>query len=281
MDARVRQRRRHRRPPDSPERPPIHGDRRDARRRSISATSEELWIPAALTAQDKVTFDGHSWTVLARLKPGVAIDAARAQMFAQAVQLEKEQPQTNAERRATVIDFMQIFVGDVRQRLYVLLGAVALVLLIACGNVANLLLARGAVRSTELAVRAAMGAGRGRLIRQLFTESLLLAGIGTLAGLVLAYAALGALIALSPPNVPRLEQARIDGVTLAFAAIVALVSSLVFGLVPPGAPRRRRRRMRCAAAAAAAWAHHAIGCAACSSRRKWRSRCCCWSDPDC
>jgi putative ABC transport system permease protein len=198
----------------------------------LTSTSEELWIPAALTSQDKATFDGHSWTVLARLKPGVAIEAARAQMLTLAVQLEKEQPQRNAERRTAVIDFTEIFVGDVRQRLYVLLGAVALVLLIACGNVANLLLARGAVRSTELAVRAAMGAGRGRLIRQLFTESLLLAGIGTIAGLVLAYVALGALIALSPPNVPRLEQARIDGATLAFAALVALTSSIAFGLVP-------------------------------------------------
>lgn len=198
----------------------------------LTATSEELWIPAALTAQDKVTFDGHSWTVLARLKPGVAIEAARAHMLTLAAQLEKEQPQTNAERRTAVLDFTEIFVGDVRQRLFVLLGAVALVLLIACGNVANLLLARGAVRSTELAVRAAMGAGRGRLIRQLFTESLLLAGVGTIAGLVLAYAALGALVALSPPNVPRLEQARIDGVTLAFAAAVAFASSIVFGLVP-------------------------------------------------
>jgi putative ABC transport system permease protein len=198
----------------------------------LTATSEELWIPTAFTAQDKVTFDGHSWTVLARLKPGVTIEAARAQMLALSAQLEKEQPEVNAERRSEVVDFMEIFVGDVRQRLYVLLGAVALVLLIACGNVANLLLARGAVRSTELAVRAAMGAGRGRLMRQLFTESVLLAGVGTLAGLALAYVALGALISLSPPNVPRLEQARIDGVTLAFAAFVALASSVVFGLVP-------------------------------------------------
>ena len=164
----------------------------------LTANSEELWSPAALTAEEKVTFDNHRWTVLARLKPGVTIDAARAHMIALTTQLEKEQPLRNAERRAAVIDFTEIFVGDVRQRLYVLLGAVALVLLIACGNVANLLLARGAVRSTELAVRAAMGAGRGRLIRQLFTESLLLAGIGTIVGLVLAYAALRATDRVQP-----------------------------------------------------------------------------------
>ena len=189
----------------------------------LTATSEELWSPAALTAEEKVTFDNHSWTVLARLKPGVDDrGGARAHGRARPRSSKRSSPQSNAERRATVIDFTEIFVGDVRQRLYVLLGAVALVLLIACGNVANLLLARGAVRSTELAVRAAMGAGRGRLIRQLFTESLLLAGIGTIVGLALAYAALRALIALSPPNVPRLEQARIDGATLAFAALVAL-----------------------------------------------------------
>ena len=198
----------------------------------LTANSEELWIPAALTAEDKRTFDNHTWTVLARLKPGVSIDAARANMLALTVQLEKEEPQRNAERRSTVLDFTEIFVGDVRQRLYLLLGAVGLVLLIACGNIANLLLAQGAVRSTELAVRAAMGAGRGRLIRQFFTESLLLAGIGTIVGLAFAYVALDALIALSPPNVPRLEQARVDGVTLAFATFVALGSSIVFGLVP-------------------------------------------------
>jgi putative ABC transport system permease protein len=198
----------------------------------LTATSEELWIPAALTAEEKMAFDGHSWIVFARLNTGVGIDAARERMLAVTAQLQKEHPRENAERRATVVDFTENFVGDVRQRLYVLLGAVALVLLIACGNIANLLLARGAVRSTELAVRAAMGAGRGRLIRQLFTESLLLAGIGTLVGLALAYVALGALIRLSPPNVPRLEQARVDGATLAFAAFVALASSVVFGLVP-------------------------------------------------
>ena len=198
----------------------------------LTANSEEIWIPAAFTTTDKADFDRHSWTVLARLKPGVTIDQARGQMVAIAAQLEKEHPRDLAERRADVADFTQIFVGDVRQRLLVLLGAVGLVLLIACGNVANLLLARGAVRSTELAVRAAIGAGRGRLVRQLLTESLLLAGLGAAAGLVLAHFALRAILALSPPGVPRLDQAALDAPTLAFTAVVALACSVVFGLVP-------------------------------------------------
>jgi putative ABC transport system permease protein len=193
--------------------------------------SDELWVPLAMTPDEQTTFGTHNLIVLARLKPGVTIDAARAEMTALARQLTQEQ-RANAQITALVSPAMEIFVGDYRGRLFVLLGAVALVLLIGCGNVANLLLARGTVRSAELAVRAALGAGRGRLVRQLLTESVLLAILGALAGLVLAEAALRALIAFSPQGVPRLEQARLDGTTVAFAALVTLVSSVIFGLVP-------------------------------------------------
>jgi putative ABC transport system permease protein len=198
----------------------------------LTAESEELWVPAALTAERKADFDSHYLTVLGRLRPGVTLDQARGQLMSLAAQLEKEQPLYNAERRADVAPMMEIFVGDYRQRLFVLFGAVGLVLLIACGNVANLLLARGTVRSTELAVRTALGAGRGRLVRQLLTENALLAMVGAALGLVFARIALQALVQASPPGVPRLDQAQLDAGTFAFAALAALGSSLAFGLVP-------------------------------------------------
>jgi putative ABC transport system permease protein len=198
----------------------------------LTADSEELWMPMAFSAAERTDYDRHYLTVLARLKPGVTVDQALAQLMPIAAQLEKEQPVFNAARRAAVAPMREIFVGDYRQRLFVLLGAVGLVLLIACGNVANLLLARGAVRSTELAVRGALGAGRARLVRQLLTENLLLAAIGALAGLVLARVALQSLVRASPPGVPRLEQASLDGATFLVATILAIGSSVLFGLAP-------------------------------------------------
>jgi putative ABC transport system permease protein len=122
--------------------------------------------------------------------------------------------------------------GDYRSQLFILLGAVGFVLLIACTNVANLLLARGAARGKEFAIRSALGAGRGRLVRQMLTESALLAGVGAALGLLFAYLLLGALLRVSPEDVPRLDQAQIDWHVLAFALGVAALSSLVVGLFP-------------------------------------------------
>jgi putative ABC transport system permease protein len=198
----------------------------------LTADGEELWVPAAFDPEERVDYDRHYLTVLARMKPGVTLEQARGQLQTLAAQLQKEQPLYNADRGANAEPMMDIFVGDYRQRLFILFGAVSLVLLIACGNVANLLLARGSVRSTELAVRTALGAGWGRIVRQLLTESALLATIGALLGLFVAQVVLRSLLQASPPGVPRLDQARIDGVTFGFAVLAALVSSVVFGLAP-------------------------------------------------
>jgi len=198
----------------------------------LTEDSAELWVPAAFTPAERANFGGHSLNVVARLKPGVTIDQARAELVAVAAQLKQEHPAENGEHGAAIGSFVAEFIGEYRQRLFILLGAVGLVLLIACANVANLLLARGGVRMQELAMRSALGAGRGRIVRQLLTENLLLAALGATAGLMLAIGAVQILPRLAPHGVPRLEQARLDPLTIAVTAFVAIASSVLFGLLP-------------------------------------------------
>jgi putative ABC transport system permease protein len=170
--------------------------------------------------------------VLGRLQTGVSIEQARAEMQTIAAQLATEYPQTNGGIGATAVTLPEHLTGQVRPALLMLLGAVGFVLLIACANVANLLLTRGAEREREFAIRAAVGAGRGRLMRQLLSESLLLALIGCAAGLLLAYWGVGLIIALAPGDIPRLDQARLDRATLLFAAGLSGATALIFGLAP-------------------------------------------------
>ena len=170
--------------------------------------------------------------VTARMKPGVTVEQARAEVKGIAQRLAEQYPNSNAKQSMTVEPFLNAVVGDLRNALWVLLGAVVFVLLIACSNVANLLLARAAARQKEIAVRTAMGAGRKRLIRQLLTESVVLSLAGGLLGLGLAYGGVKALVAIMPTNTPRITEVTLDWVVLAFTMVISLGTGFLFGLFP-------------------------------------------------
>jgi len=193
---------------------------------------EELWVPTAFTPERLAEHDEHFLIVVGRLKPGVALAEAQRGMDGIARWLQEHFPEDNKGRGIVIRPLIGEVIGDYRPRLYVLMGAVGFVLLIACANIANLLLARSAARSREIAIRAAVGAGRGHIIRQALTESLLLAVAGGALGVMVAYWGVSVLIALGPEDVPRLGTARVDGIVLLFALALTLLSGLVFGLAP-------------------------------------------------
>jgi len=191
----------------------------------------EIWVPPGYDI--KKTPRGLDFlSVIARLKPGVGIEQANAEMKTIADRLAQQYPETNAGWGVSVIPLHERFVGDIRQALIILVILVAFLLLIACANVANLLLVRAAARQKETAVRAALGASRRRLIQQFLAESLLLASMGGLLGLALAWVGIRALVALSPGNIPRIEQTRLDWRVLAFTLVVSLLTGVIFGIIP-------------------------------------------------
>jgi len=195
-------------------------------------TQVKAWIPLALDPANDWRKQGRYLRSVARLKSGVTIQQAQAELDGIARRLEQDFPDYNKGWGANLVPMHEQIVGDIRPVLLVLLAAVAFVLLIACANVANLLLARAASRQKELALRAALGAGRTRLIRQMLTESVLLAVMGGALGVFLAYWGIQLLLALAPDNIPRLNEITIDPRVLGFTLAISLLTGLVFGLVP-------------------------------------------------
>jgi len=200
-------------------------------RNGNAAKPPDAWLPAVFTADARIP-RGRGWSVVARLKPDVSITQARAEMHTVAAGLSAEFPNFDTGWTTQVVPLRDELVGEVKPALLVLAGAVGFVLLIACANVANLLLARGARRQQEIAVRSAIGAGRARVIRQLLTESLLLGVLGGASGLVLARWTIDVLVAMSPVDVSQIAHIRLSYPVLAFTAAVSLVTAVLAGLAP-------------------------------------------------
>jgi putative ABC transport system permease protein len=191
----------------------------------------EIWAPTSLFGENP-NRSGHNYRVVARLKPGVSLDQAQIQMSSIGARLEQAYPDSNKNKSVAVTRLQDFTVRDIRLVLWVLLGAVGIVLLIACANVANLLLARATVRTREMAIRAALGASRTQLTGQLLIESLIVALLAGGAGFLLANWGVAALMALAPKGLPRFDEVSIDTGVLWFTLGVSLAASFLFGLAP-------------------------------------------------
>jgi putative ABC transport system permease protein len=189
----------------------------------------DLWLPLVLNQSNQRMIHVN---VLARLRAGMTLEAVRADLSVILDQKRQAFPVAYADTRVSVITIGERLVGNVRLALLILFGAVAFVLLIACANVANLLLARSAARQKEMAIRSAIGAGRMRLVRQLLTESLLLSALGGAAGLLAAKWGVKLLVALSPAGIARIQESKVDGRALGFTCVVVVLTGLIAGALP-------------------------------------------------
>ena len=198
----------------------------------IQPTPIEVWVALGGLPDLPTGRVSHFLEAVARLRPSVTLEQARAEMATIAARLASQYPDTNSNVGVKLVPAHEQLVGKVQPVVLMLFGAVILVLLIACGNVANLLLARGTNREREIAIRAAIGAGRPRIVRQLLTESFLLAASGGALGTFLAMGAARLLIIFGPPDIPRLSQVTVDGRVLAFSLVITFFTGLVFGLAP-------------------------------------------------
>ena len=199
---------------------------------AVTRFTPQLWTPLVFAPQQRTNYGSHSFGVIGKLKAGVTRDAAQADMERVTRGIASREPREMEARSVNVVPLDNVTLGNAPTRLYVMLAAVTFVLLIGCVNVASLLLARAATRQREIAIRAAIGGGRWRIVRQLLTESVVLSLVGGIAGIGLAALGIRLFVAFGPPNVPRLQDAGLHMEVLLFAAGITLLTGFVFGLAP-------------------------------------------------